>query len=201
MGGFGSGRQRRYGKETTSDLRRLDVRRLHRDGLLSPGPSFIWQWTLNDEVVGSVWIRSELERVTLAYRTRIKGGDWQQVHCTVEIAWTIPHFGGRRAWFVCPSPGCGRRVAILYGGMRFACRHCHNLAYACQREAHDDRAMRRAERIRERLGWALGIANLNGGKPKGMHWKTYHRLRAEHDTYADAAWRGFSSLVCRAGGW
>ena len=29
------------------------------------------------------------------------------------------------AAFICPAAGCGRRVAILYGGGNFACRHCY----------------------------------------------------------------------------
>ncbi len=36
MGGFGSGRGQ-HGKDTTSDMRPLDIRKLQRDGLLTPG--------------------------------------------------------------------------------------------------------------------------------------------------------------------
>ena len=43
--------------------------------------------------------------------------------------------------------------------------------------------MRRADNIRERLGWPAGIANPNGGRPKGMHWRTFERLTAEHDAF------------------
>lgn len=39
--------------------------------------------------------------------------------------------------------------------------------------------MRRADRIRRRLGWDAGIANPSGGKPKGMHWRTFARLNVE----------------------
>ena len=41
MGGFGSGRGQR-GKDTTSDMRPLDIRKLQRDGLLTPGQAFGW---------------------------------------------------------------------------------------------------------------------------------------------------------------
>ena len=74
-------------------------------------------------------------------------------------------------------------MAILYGGKVFACRHCHRLAYACQRENDGDRATRRADRIRERLDWEPGILNGGGGKPKGMHGRTFERLKAEHDAF------------------
>ena len=35
----------------------------------------------------------------------------------------------------------------------------------------------------EPLYWQAGIANPNGGKPKGMHWRTFNRLTAEHDAF------------------
>ena len=76
------------------------------------------------------------------------------------------------AAFICPAAGCGRRVAILYGGGIFACRHCHQLAYFSSREDAGDRAARRrAERLRARLGWEPGILNGEGGKPKWMRWR------------------------------
>ena len=43
MGGFGSGRQ--WGKSKISDKRPLDIRKLQRDGLLTPGRAFGWHWT------------------------------------------------------------------------------------------------------------------------------------------------------------
>jgi hypothetical protein len=81
-------------------------------------------------------------------------------------------------------------VAILFGGSIFACRHCHKLTYQCQRETDDDRAMRRADNIRRRLGWEAGIANPEGGKPKGMHWRTFDRLKSSHDAFAQASFMG-----------
>lgn len=86
-------------------------------------------------------------------------------------------------------------MAILFGGSIFACRHCHKLAYECQRETDDDRAMRRADTIRRRLGWEAGIANPEGGKPKGMHWRTFERLKAEHDAFANASWAGMAERL------
>jgi hypothetical protein len=79
-------------------------------------------------------------------------------------------------------------VAILYGGSVFACRHCHKLNYQCQRETVGDRAMRRADTIRSRLGWQPGIANPPGDKPKGMHWRTYLLLMTEYQTFAQTSW-------------
>ena len=194
MGGFGSGR-RQYGKDTTSDMRPLDIRKLQRDGLLTPGQAFGWHWTHNGEEVASIQMRTEVGRVILNYRSRSNGGEWQPMEYPVTLEWTPCHLGGRRAWFLCPARGCGRRVAILFGGSIFACRYCHELVYECQREPGYDRAMRRADTIRRRLGWGAGIANPEGGKPKGMHWRTFERLKAEHDAFANASWAGMAERL------
>lgn len=187
MGGFGSGR-RQGGKATTSDRWAFDVRRLHRAGLLTLGRDFVWHWTCNDESVASIRVRTEVDRVILNYRIQICGADYQPMEYPVNLEWTPCTLGGRRVWFLCPAQGCSRRVAILFGGAIFACRYCHNLAYQCQRETDDDRAMRRAETIRRRLGWLPGIDNLQGRKPKGMHWCTFERLKAEHDAFVNLSW-------------
>lgn len=194
MGGMGSGRGQR-GKDTTSDMRPLDIRKLQRDGLLAPGRAFGWSWLRNGETVASINIRSEVDRVMLNYRSRSNGGEWQPMEYPVYLEWTPCNLGGRRAWFRCPAQGCGRRVAILFGGSTFACRHCHKLAYACQRETDDDRAMRRADTIRRRLGWGAGIANPEGGKPKGMHWRTFERLTVEYHAFANTSWAGMAERL------
>ncbi|MBA3594260.1 MAG: hypothetical protein H0W47_10755 [Polaromonas sp.] len=78
--------------------------------------------------------------------------------------------------------GRGMRVAVLYGpGKYFACRRCCGLGYASQKEGVGDRSSRQADKLRKRLGWEAGILNGDGGKPKGLHWATYQRLKAEHD--------------------
>ncbi len=194
MGGFGSGRGQR-GKNTTSDMRPLDIRKLQRDGLLTPGRAFGWHWTVNGKEVASIQMRAEVDRVILNYRSRSNGGEWQAMEYPARLEWTGCNLGGRRAWFLCPAQGCGRRVAILFGGSNFACRHCHKLAYECQRETDDDRAMRRADTIRRRLGWKAGIANPKGDKPKGMHWRTFERLTAEHNSYVSASLAGMAQRL------
>lgn len=183
MGGMNSGRRDQGGKDTTDDYRAIDVRRWQREGLLSAGQSFGWNWTRNGEKVASIQVRTEADRVTLIYRHRSGGGEWQDEQYPVLMAWTPCHYGGKRAWFLCPAAGCRRRVAILYGGGIFACRHCYRLAYGCQRESLDDRATRQADKIRNRLVWEPGILNEHGIKPKGMHLRTYHRLTIKHDAY------------------
>ena len=105
------------------------------------------------------------------------------------LDWTPCTYGGGRPWFLCPVQGCGRRVALLYLGMAglFVCRQCGRLAYACQRETVDERAARRAETIRRRLGWEAGILNLPGGRPKGMHGRTFERLKRLHVAFVETS--------------
>lgn len=191
MGGPGSGRHWHYGaKDTTDDYRMLDVRRLQRDGLLTPGRVFGWQWTRREEVVASIQVRVEIGRVILTYRHRSGGSDWKSEEYPVLLDWTSCHYGGQRAWLLCPAQGCKRRVAILYGGGIFACRHCYQLAYPSQRETDDDRAARQADKIRERLGWVPGILNGAGGKLKGMRWQTFWRLLAQHNILVNESLAG-----------
>jgi hypothetical protein len=183
MGGPGSGNRSRYGaKSTTDDYRTLDVRRLVRTGLLKPGHWGRWQWTRNGGAVASIQMRAEHSRVILIYN-HSRGGDEQY---PVRIERTACHLGGSRAWFICPALGCGRRVAVLYGSGTFACRHCHQLAYASSREDVGDRAMRRADRLRARLGWQPGVVNEEGDKPKWMRWRTFERLT---DQYRESSYR------------
>lgn len=190
MGGIGSGRQHQYVKDTAEDSRPLDIRKLNRSGLLIPGGAFGWQWTIGGKAAADIQIKVGVERVVLAYRFRLRGNsDWQDVEQSVNLDYTACTYGGKRIWWLCPS--CDRRVAVLYGpGKHYACRHCSNLVYTCQRESDDDRAARRANKIRRKLGWQVGILNPTGEKPKGMHYSTYQRLTHQHNIFAGVSLDG-----------
>jgi hypothetical protein len=89
------------------------------------------------------------------------------------------------------------RVAILYGGGIFACRHCYQLADASSREDAGGRATRRADRLRARLGWEPGILNGGAEKPKWMRWHTFERLAARHDQLLG---RSMQAMMLKLGG-
>ncbi len=102
------------------------------------------------------------------------------VEHNVQLMQTDCNYGGVRHWFRCEY--CGRRVGVLYlSGGQCACRHCFKLAYKSEREGYHDQQFRKANKIRALLGWQPGIAHPDGAKPKGMHWKTFNRMKAEHD--------------------
>jgi hypothetical protein len=139
LGGVGAGNRHRFDKKTTTDeARGLDVRRLHREGLLEGGRVFSWRWSRAGRETGSIrgavaW-RGRPERLTLTYRSRSgPRGEWEDVTEPVPLEWTPCNFGGERPWFLCSAAGCSRRVAVLYGPGRYLlCRHCHDLRYESQ---------------------------------------------------------------------
>jgi hypothetical protein len=164
-------------------MRRLDMYYLHRRNLLAPGSVFTMSWSRNGERFATIGIRAESGRIILKYRISQRGGEWEDREYPVALDWTACHYGGQRPWFLCPC--CWRRVGVLYGGAVFACRHCHNLAYDCQREELHSRLQSQELKLRDRLGWK---SSKYGSKPKGMHWKTFERLEEEHALFNAALW-------------
>lgn len=179
MGGVGSGS--RSVKALTDEMWRLDVRPMGRDGYLKAGISYGWKWGRGNEIFAFINVVVESERIWLSYSQREQFGEWKCMNYPVGISRTDCTYGGKRAWWLCPMPGCGRRVAVLFGGAMFSCRYCHRLAYRSQRETVSDRGTRRVDALRKRLGWDPGLLEGNGRKPKGMHWRTFDRLVVEHD--------------------
>lgn len=185
MGGFGSGFQG-TAKGTTGE--RYILRAGHW-GNLPLGTVTTWSISIGGWMdLGTVRACVEAGALALTYTPPNSLPTEQHI----DIERTPCRLGGSRSWFRCPE--CGRRCAALYrGGGAFYCRLCAGLNYLSTREPPEDRAFRKADRIRARLGWTPGIANGHGPKPKGMHWQTFSRLVAEHDRHADtatmASWR------------
>lgn len=155
-------------KNIVEDYLKIDVRRWQRDGLLSSGNFFAWEWLCKNESLAKVAVLVRKGSINLSYRSKSQ---------SVQLVTSACHLGGCRYWFQC---GCGKRVAILYAGAsRFACRHCLNLNYQTQHLQLHDRLASKAHKLRNRLGWSGGLSDGEGLKPRGMHWRTYKRLSAE----------------------
>jgi hypothetical protein len=183
LGGVGSGNRYRFDKKTTTaECHGLDVRSLYRNGLLKPGIGFRSSWSQAGGELGSISGFVYQDRLILSYRHRSGlSAEWEDVKEPVALEWTPCNFGGERPWFICPGAGCGRRVVILYGpGKYFLCRHCYDLRYASQRKDKAGRALRRAQKIRQRLGGGANMMEQFPERPKGMHHDTYMRLIWEH---------------------
>ena len=148
--------------------RSIDVRRLHREGLLRSGVATTWAWTdkATGERLAAIGLRAADGTLTLAYSLNDK-----PTHQWVPLERTPCHYGGSRPWFNCPR--CRRRVAVLYlRASGFACRRCQRLTYASRSDDAIDRTWRRQAKLEARLGphWK---------RPKGMHRATRDRLIAE----------------------
>lgn len=183
MGGSGSGDWYRWdSKITTESQHRIDIRWLKKHGYLQPGTRGSLSWSIRGEDTGSVQYSIETGRMILNYRHRPHGGEWEPVQMNVQFSETACNYGGSRKWFICPNLNCSRRVVVLYGaGKYFLCRYCHGLTYASQQESKSDRLMRKARKIRRRLGASNNLMEPILFKPKNMHQKTFDCLRCEAD--------------------
>lgn len=167
-------RQREKG--TVETRLNLDVRSLHRAGVLVVGGRGTWQWLRSGKQAGQVCFEVvAADCLRLRYRIATATGAELRDY-RVTIARTPCHLGGTRAWFLCPC--CSRRVARLYLRDLFACRHCWRLNYASQQASKRDRASDRSWALRQALGCDEGFLCLPAEyipKPKGMHWRTFER--------------------------
>ena len=161
----------------------LDVNQLSEKGWLRPGRSATCRWSFGGEIV-SINLRAVAERLHLSYKVRVGGGGWEDMAEIISLVHARCRFGGSRAYFICPGPGCGtdcgRRITKLHLSHRyFLCRHCNKLAYASQYEQPWKRVLRRANKLKQRLGIGVGIAEPFPDKPKGMWVRTYACLLDE----------------------
>jgi len=181
MGGSGSGTWYRWNKRTTTEeVRRLDIRYLHKHGLLEPNRAGLLSWTQGGESIGNISYTTLNDQIVLRFRWRRHGDDWEPVKQTIWFDETPCNYGGSRKWFSCPD--CDQRAAVLYlVDKLFLCRKCYQLPYTSQGEDYLERLARKAGKISDRLGMDEEDGVLT--KPKGMHWQTFDRLiQAENAT-------------------
>ncbi|WP_459918681.1 hypothetical protein [Desulfocicer niacini] len=193
MGGWGSGSRsnRGYGKRKCEDALPLDIRRLHRADCLIPGKFFSWCWSIGGREYASIGAEAREDHVLLKYTHRKS----ESVEQKIPLDWTPCNYGGKRPWWRCPH--CGRRCAVIYGaGKHFSCRVCYGLAYTSTCETDRDRLFSKADKLWKKIGAKQGAANpLPIFKPKGMHQKTWDRIRREIQTLEHQGWMDTGQMM------
>jgi hypothetical protein len=125
------------GRVTCENCPSIDVRSWSRAGKLWPTTEFSESWTFEGRPIGSISVANEPNLVSFSFVYREDASsEWKKVSQRLRIIWSGCAFGGGRPWLQCPVHECGRRIAIVYLGRAplFACRKCHDLAYATQFE-------------------------------------------------------------------
>jgi len=181
MGGIRSGRP--AGKQIQDELIRLDLRYLHRNGLLIHGVvSTLW-WLQHNRIVGSITIIAKANKIVLNYRVVSSGsGSLQEVYQVVQLNWLPCTFGSTRPFYFCPN--CGQQVLILYpDNIYFSCRHCLNLTYQSRNEGRVDQLLRSVRNARSKVGAAADLTKTIPPKPKWKHRNKYNRLRQEAELH------------------
>ena len=187
-------RDRRQRRPFTDEFFSLDVRRFHRNGCLESVDAGRVTVTWDGAGSSSIDVVKDRTGVLLEYSV-CDGAETKEHSERIIVNRTRCNFGGSRVWWFCPR--CGRRCAILYGGRRFLCRNCHGIRYRSQSESKAERLLRKAERIRARLGGSGVVFDPFPEKPAGMHWKTFDRLRHEAE---EAKVRGLTLALSEIGG-
>jgi hypothetical protein len=70
-------------------------------------------------------------------------------------------------------------LTLFLEGPYLSCRRCAGLRYASQYEPKERRALERAKAIRVALGGEAGLIHPFPERPRGLHARTYERLRRE----------------------
>lgn len=127
MGGYGSG-IRTSKKGTSVGYISFSIDKFRRRG----------QWRYLSGTL--TWWRGNVKRASLGYIIRNEGITlyWQNrngesVHQHLLVTKVNVNYGARY-FFLCPA--CNKRVAKLYAGSRFYCRHCYNITYESCQKSH-----------------------------------------------------------------
>jgi hypothetical protein len=171
------------GRRTVEQTRSLEIGFLQRNGYFTASKPGWLTWRCEGKITGIKSI--EWDGIRLRIQNQL-----------VDIGRTPCRFGGYRLWFRC---SCGRHVSALYSPnwRPWACRHCYRLTYATRQAIPRDRQLLRAQRIRRRLGGSANMLEPFPPKPRGMHWRTYERLRRVHDLADEKAMLGWAQWLDR----
>ena len=157
---MGSGGKNRKRSMTLEDLPCLDIAKLRRSIKLGVTSRTTWQPA--GEAVANLIISATNVHVRFC-----NTADGDQL---INLLWCPCQLGGHRAYWVCPL--CQKPASKLYLSKSLHCRKCSKLTYISQRSRGISRAGQQANKAFARIGGH--VFNIPD-KPKGMHWRTYHR--------------------------
>lgn len=180
MGGYGSGRT--GGRPTVEDGLTVNLPLMLRKGWIRDGSASAGNlnWSRNGQSFSNIGYSYSLVDpddawLKLIYTRRRQSDGRCDVEQFIRLTATLPNYGGRRWWMVCPF--IGKRVTKLHmpsGGDKFASREAWRLGYRSQRVAGRDRAFEKLFRLQRKLGcpegWEAGLR-----RPKGMWNRTFER--------------------------
>ena len=140
-------------KDTVDDSWALDAWSYQRGGWLHEGTLGVSRWLHNEEVVRVLDFEVQPDGLRLRYwHTSYWSDETTRLDYILPLMWTPAAVGQKRAWFRCPR--CATKVRKVYlprGAYRFACRQCHDLAYASQHRSRTYRALDRIFTLADRL--------------------------------------------------
>ena len=144
------------GRDTVESCRSLDVNRLHARAVCAPAGRVAGNGRATARrSLGSICGPRPTGCISpIACASPVATGrtcrDRPHRPCRLPLRWVAALFHLSR---LVNGVACGRRVAKLHGpGRYFLCRHCYRLGHASQGEDTWDRALRCANKIRQRLG-------------------------------------------------
>lgn len=143
MGGFGSGRPSL--RPAFEASLRIDLASAHVKAIISANAfrQGSLNWTSAGAPAGSVGYTlypGTPDHAELWLRYALNGTEQSQ---RIQLVTTVPRFGGRRWWFVCPlferqgERKLVRCICLPPGGSAFASRAAHRLNYQSQKDSRD----------------------------------------------------------------
>ena len=168
---YGAGRPAHNIK--AESVQRVEIRRWVRAGYFDGNHYFSAGWNRGGEPTGSISVQTTRDSAVLSYRIKdFQSDEWQDKRQHIPVELTPCNYGGNRRWFRCPV--CQRRCESLFlRSHRFACRLCQKVAYSSQAGGPIDRMTHKLHKMRARL---------DHGKPCGMRWSTFNKLRDRAET-------------------
>jgi hypothetical protein len=156
-------------KDRTSDYLSISIADMNRYKVFQRRGRHSWGWEKNGEIDNSLSFYLD-DHITFHYSTKGQDGSPVDVNKSIPLTWTPCNFGGNRPWFVCD---CGMRVGrLFFHRQHIVCRNCFNLVYPSQLQDELGRLRSKIEKIEAKLGDGCS-------RPKGMHWKTFEKLKAK----------------------